>query len=100
LKAHHFSQHRADHHTGTDDPLHLEPVDLSTIPPTDYPKHEGAPVMPTAKIFEFFDTHGPINTPEATNEIEGALDSHYSLAGTGWGIAFDVRDRTARLVKL
>lgn len=103
----HFSPHRAEHHDGPDDPLHATPIDPSGMSPEDLASHEGEPVMFTPELLDAISDPEVVESwaiREAASEwcdrIEQTLEHHYRLAGTGYGIAFDVRDKTARLVKL
>lgn len=100
----HFSQHRATHADGPDDPLHLEPLDLSTVDPANYPDHEGQPVMLTPELLAYVsDPHGDYqktNAGENCDLVEYRLEQHYHLDGSGWGITWDTRDQTARLIQL
>lgn len=100
MKPHHFSAHRAATTDGPDDPRHLEPTDLSKVKPEDLHLHEGEPVMLTVELLDWFTVNGLPNTTDGCTFVEESLDLHYNLAGTGYGIAWDTRDNTARLVKL
>jgi len=100
MNARHFSQNRSGNADGPEDPLHLEPTDLSQVKPEDYHLHEGEPVMLNPELLEFVSSLNSQPSTKACDHIEGVLDDHYRLKGTGYGIAWDIRSQTARLVKL
>jgi hypothetical protein len=96
----HFSQNREENSDGPDDPVHLEPTDLSKVDPADYAKHEGEPLALPAILFTYAQTHGWPNSPDTCDVLENTVEQHYGLAGSGYGASWDIRTHTARLVKL